>query len=586
MSHNLFSPPPGLPDTQRAGPHIDANAGYLSQHDPSSILDHYLRVDTERQNFLQSLIERINSYTQRITELELDLDDQKRSRSRYQQQSAEYERGLQLYEHRLKTEAFVVVLVDGDGAKFRDDLVRDLADGGERAAQYLKRAVRKYLADAGLRHEDVPILVRVYANLNDLSKSLRMSQITQSDDHMRIFAERFTNSSAEIDFVNVGKGKENADSKIRRMLNHYHKNLQCQKIFLAGCCHDNGYLHDLREYRGVADEKLVLLETTTAEPGFRSLGYPLIRFDDVFRSEPLANEHKRGFMSPPGLPASGQFQRHVVREVNDSQPLLTRPAQSVAVIEHRANPSPPPSNSDSTPVTTTSSPVLVDLTVDEGSAKAPTAALTTAPAAVASKPPVAAAAAKTAAPKPPSRSQSIITSGNGGTSISYANVGGTTEHSNVTVKLAKKKDPRVILCNADGFRIDPPAQRPAPSTPAQTSYQRKLDSIKPSVFCNDHYLRGRCQWGTSCDKTHNVELTPAELAIHRYKARTSICPAGPTCDDYGCYLSHHCIREPCKFGNQCPFNSKRYGDLHHSKMDLVVTTKWTEGNSIPDKIRK
>lgn len=106
--------------------------------------------------------------------------------------------------------------MDGDGAKFRDDLLRDLTEGGERAAHNLRKAVRMHLADAGFHHDDIPVLVRVYANLNDLSKSLRMSQIIQSDDHMRQFTEKFTNSSADIDFVNVGKGKENADSKIRR----------------------------------------------------------------------------------------------------------------------------------------------------------------------------------------------------------------------------------------------------------------------------------------------------------------------------------------------------------------------------------
>jgi hypothetical protein len=32
---------------------------------------------------------------------------------------------------------------------------------------------------------------------------------------MRTFAEQFTNSRAEFDFINVGRGKENADSKMR-----------------------------------------------------------------------------------------------------------------------------------------------------------------------------------------------------------------------------------------------------------------------------------------------------------------------------------------------------------------------------------
>ncbi len=108
------------------------------------------------------------------------------------------------------------MLIDGDGAKFADEFLRDPIEGAERAAQKLKLAVRDNLKGTNFGHDDVSIVVRIYANLNDLSKSLRLSHVITSDDDMRVFAERFTNSRADFDFVNVGKGKENADSKIRR----------------------------------------------------------------------------------------------------------------------------------------------------------------------------------------------------------------------------------------------------------------------------------------------------------------------------------------------------------------------------------
>lgn len=62
----------------------------------------------------------------------------------------------------------------------------------------------------------MPILVRVYANLNDLARSLRMSDVIIRDESMHMFAEQFTNSHVDCDFINVGKGKENTDAKIRR----------------------------------------------------------------------------------------------------------------------------------------------------------------------------------------------------------------------------------------------------------------------------------------------------------------------------------------------------------------------------------
>ncbi len=329
------------------------------------------------------------------------------------------------------------------------------------------------------------------------------------------------------------------------MLSHYHKNIQCKKIFLAGCCHDNGYLHDLRDYNGV-DDRVVLLETTPAEPGFRSLGFPIIRFDGVFRSEPLNNETKHSTqligahpMQPQHMPIRIHSPPQANLEITPRPGPIARPTLPISKPSSTISPSQqqeqrPPTNpvSASTP-----SPVLSTSTTD-------------------SRPLVRAQTA------------SVISSGNGGTSINYATAGGSNDHQNVTVKAPKpKKQPKVIYYNEDGYRIDPPTQHP-PRTPAQATYQAKFQAIKPSVFCNDFYLKGRCKWGVNCDKTHDAELTAPELAIHRYKARTSICPAGPYCTDYDCYLSHHCIRDPCT-RDDCQFlETRKWGDLHFGKAQL------------------
>ncbi|RYP13542.1 hypothetical protein DL767_010680 [Monosporascus sp. MG133] len=526
--------------------------------DAVSRLNHYMQVDNERQAFIHTILKRIDADAKRIAELELDLEDQKRSRALYQSKASLLEKDVQTLDQKVNKDPFVVVLIDGDGAKFADEFLRDPIEGAERAAQKLKQAVRDNLKGTGFGNDDVSIVVRVYANLNDLSKSLRLSRVISSDDEMRLFAERFTNSRADFDFVNVGKGKENADSKIRRLLSHYHKNIQCKKIFLAGCCHDNGYLHDLRDYKGLPDDRVVLLETTPAEPGFRSLGFPIVRFDDVFRSDPLNNETKHSMLPPPGLqpmPIRVQSPPETNSEPFPrpgpiARPTLPVPKTPSAVSPGQQQEQRPPVNHTTV---STPSPVLSTATTD-------------------SKPPV----------RP--QTTSVISSGNGGISVNYATAGGSNDHQNVTVKAPKpKKQPKVIYYNVDGYRIDPPTQHP-PRTPAQATYQAKFQSIKPSVFCNDFYLKGRCKWGVNCDKTHDAELTAPELAIHRYKARTSICPAGPYCVDYDCYLSHHCIRDPCT-RDDCQFlDTKKWGDLHLTKSQLQPATKWTEGVDIPEHI--
>lgn len=294
------------------------------------------------------------------------------------------------------------------------------------------------------------------------------------------------------------------------MLTHFYNNFQCKKIFFAGC-HDNGYLHELREHEGDLDAKdrIVLLETTPAQPSFSSLNFDITRFDTVFRTQPLLAE-PRHTISPTAL-----------------KPPAPQPSQS---------PQPPTAH---LPIPKASSPL------SSGSVQSTAQEL-------------------------------VASSGNGGYSIqypagappSYASAGGLNGHQNISIASSKPKPPKIIDYNANGQRIDPPNK--FPSNPAdQSSYREKMESIKPKAFCNGHYLVGRCERVTNCTLEHSVRLTPGELAVHRYKARTTLCPRGPECENYNCYLSHHCPHGlNCTRRGDCKFSGTIFGDLHYSKEDL------------------
>jgi hypothetical protein len=109
----------------------------------------------------------------------------------------------------------VTVLVDGDGAIFRDEFLRDPTQGAREAALSLQREVMNYLNDTSLNSDNVTVLVRIFVNLHGLATKMRSLDIIQSENDMRMFAVSFNNSRAEFDLINVGNGKENADSKMR-----------------------------------------------------------------------------------------------------------------------------------------------------------------------------------------------------------------------------------------------------------------------------------------------------------------------------------------------------------------------------------
>jgi len=137
---------------------------------------------------------------------------------------------------------FVVVLIDGDGAKFTEELLQSQDKGGAEAAFRLNKAVREYVAatDPELCEDDTPVVVKIWANLGGLTNALHKDGSVKTRFQMSEFAEHFSRSRAEFDFINVGRGKENADMKMRRMFSFYHNNVQCRKIIFAGC-HDAGY---------------------------------------------------------------------------------------------------------------------------------------------------------------------------------------------------------------------------------------------------------------------------------------------------------------------------------------------------------
>lgn len=425
----------------------------------------------------------------------------------------------------------MAVLIDGDGAKFSTELLRAQEPGGREAARRLNQAVRNYLKEIDPEHgtDVTTVVVSVWANLKFLSRALYVDGAISNTNHMMEFAEGFSRSRAEFDFVNVGRGKENADNKLRKMLDFYYNNIQCKKIFFAGC-HDTGYIHDLEEKRGTdeARRRIVLLETTTAEAQFRELEFPMTRFDTIFRREPLNNETKQN------------------RALSYNSVSPTEKVNAVAL---------PSSSNDSSSETNLHQKPRVESDEKHKGVEQPLSM--------------------------------VQRSKTGGVSISHASAGNGKDHENIDISNARNAKPRCILYNEAQHRLDGPNTRSWSST-ALHSYDEKLERIRPRAFCNDFYLIGRCLRRGNCFKEHEEMLTSEETAIHRYRARTGPCGAGPFCRNYDCYSSHHCpAGQSCCKGSECLFSQAKshFGDLHFQKpADQKPVLRWIEGEQFPRKI--
>ncbi|KAH7028047.1 uncharacterized protein B0I36DRAFT_328511 [Microdochium trichocladiopsis] len=240
------------------------------------------------------------------------LDDYKRLKSDYEEEREGRERYKQLARSQERN-PFALVLVDGDGYIFDEDLVRAGEEGGSRAAVRLNDAVKNSLRRRGI--DNCEIIIRVYADLVGLSKFLSRNggQCGAEKRSLSSFVAGFNRSHGLTDFVDAGELKENADFKLKAMLRLYADNTQCKHIFFAAC-HDIGYIADVTPFRGHVD-RFTLVRTPSLRfcDEFKKLGMGIEELPGVFRTTPIHINHpgtaltNRSGVTPPSAKSSASM---------------------------------------------------------------------------------------------------------------------------------------------------------------------------------------------------------------------------------------------------------------------------------------
>ncbi|PQE23467.1 CCCH zinc finger dna binding protein [Rutstroemia sp. NJR-2017a BBW] len=105
-----------------------------------------------------------------------------------------------------------MVLIDGDGMIFNQDLINQGVEGGKKAANVLRASI---LEQCHGTTDEIEIMAKVCANYAGLSKALKRDGGLESLESFKDFTLGFTQGKANFDFIDVGHGKERADSKIK-----------------------------------------------------------------------------------------------------------------------------------------------------------------------------------------------------------------------------------------------------------------------------------------------------------------------------------------------------------------------------------
>ncbi|THY37761.1 hypothetical protein D6C99_09471 [Aureobasidium pullulans] len=248
-----------------------------------SQLEGFRRSDAERDALVQEVIHKYAELQQQYHNKSEDYENELASRRMWQAQARNFERSLQTTNMGL----------------FHDYLYKAGMDGGADAAQELYTQIRTHVAECypDRNTSGYDIMVQIFYNMEGLSHKLKSLGVFKNPNEMAPFARAFSLNKSLFSFIDVGSGKERADHKVRETLRLFLPNMQCKHVIFGGC-HDNGYLPTLDPYKRDQNTapRISLLETLPIQPGFTQLGFKVVQFPTVFRSDPLPD--RQSFASP------------------------------------------------------------------------------------------------------------------------------------------------------------------------------------------------------------------------------------------------------------------------------------------------
>lgn len=425
-----------------------------------------------------------------------------------------------------------------------------------RAARMLNDAVEKYLQQNIPKAQSARIIVRIYADLTNLSKQLARSKVSGLEKRsIAPFSAAFTRTMSLFDFVDA-LDEEGCKLKIREQFKIASEDTACSHIFYAACS-SPAYLSQLAPFSGQRD-KITLVQGAGWNPEFHQFILNVTQFSTIFRLSELPIVAPNSKSTPSSTTPNKQ-------KAPVQKPVLIAGLPNSRKDSWRRNGSMSVTDSAFDDVSPTESSGFSEQ--ERVGWENKSAYNTQAGKAAASKPPPAKDAQQQCKyfkkgfcrfgdkcnfqhiPKglDGGASSSSRTGSNQATlkpeephdifssQDSQTTPARKTPHTHL---LPKGSIPGLIPLNKSLHRLDTYA--PAPSAAAWTLYTTRFQARKP---CNTFHLSGPCT-SPFCPYDHSA-LDPLVKQVLEYVVKCSPCPRKGACRRRKCVYGHLCQKTEC-----------------------------------------
>ncbi|PCH33612.1 hypothetical protein WOLCODRAFT_61159 [Wolfiporia cocos MD-104 SS10] len=212
----------------------------------------------------------------------------------------------------------VLCLIDGDGNIFSPELLVMGQAGGRQAASLITKGLNDYLSSIDSPEVALSgrgqIWLTIYCNKTGLLEVLTQNNVCTAEQ-FEAFVLGFNQSSPLFSIVDVGNGKEAADTKLKECLRVFTRFPQTWKVFFGGT-HDNGYTSTLASLQneGLIDKIILLRGYTKLAYEIKGLELPDMEIEGLFLKKKLySNNNKK-----PSNPNTPYHKQHIEHEVSRS----------------------------------------------------------------------------------------------------------------------------------------------------------------------------------------------------------------------------------------------------------------------------